>query len=97
MTRVPPTCSLFSGLHMAIVAGILLSVTLWLFGRRRPTYFLVTLGVLWGYAVLAGMSPSVMRAAIMVSLFLFGAYLGRQRSGITAVAFAAAIMVAIDP
>ena len=86
-----------SGLHMAIVAGILLSVAVWLFGRRRPTYLLMTLFALWGYAVLAGMSPSVMRAAIMVSLFLFGAYLGRQRSGITALASAAAIMVAIDP
>jgi competence protein ComEC len=86
-----------SGLHMAIVSGILLSASVWLFGKRRPTYFLLTLGALWSYAVLAGMSPSVMRAAIMVSLFLLGAYLGRQRSGITAVAFAAAIMVAIDP
>ncbi|MCK4361731.1 MAG: DNA internalization-related competence protein ComEC/Rec2 [Dehalococcoidia bacterium] len=86
-----------SGLHMAIVGGILLSVTLWLFGRRRPTYFLVTLSALWLYALLAGMSPSVMRAAIMVSLFIFAAYVGRQRSGITAIAFAAAIMVTIDP
>ena len=86
-----------SGLHMVIVAGIVLSASVWLFGRRRPTYFLVALGVLWLYAVLAGMSPSVMRAAIMVSLFLFGAYVGRQRSGITAIAFAAAVMVAITP
>jgi len=86
-----------SGLHLAIVGGILLSVAVWLFGRRRPTYFVVTLGALWSYALLAGMSPSVMRAAIMVSLFLFAAYVGRQRSGITALAFAAAIMVAIDP
>ena len=86
-----------SGLHMAIVGGIVLSVSVWLFGRRRPTYFLVTLGILWLYALLAGMSPSVMRAAIMVSLFLLAAYLGRQRSAITALAFAAAIMVAINP
>ena len=86
-----------SGLHMAIVAGILLSISVWLFGRHRPTYFIITLSILWIYALLAGMSPSVMRAAIMVSVFLFGAYLGRQRSAITAVAFAAAIMVAIDP
>ena len=48
---------------MAIVAGILLSDSVWLFGRRRPTYFLGTLGALWGYAMLVGMSPSVMRAA----------------------------------
>jgi competence protein ComEC len=86
-----------SGLHIGITAGIVLSVAVWLFGRRRPTYFLVTLGTLWTYAILAGMSPSVMRAAIMVSLFLLGTYLGRQRSGITALAFAAALMVTIDP
>jgi len=86
-----------SGLNMAIVAGILLSISVWLFGRRRPTYFVVTLSALWLYAVLAGMSPSVARAAIMVSLFLFGEYLGRQRSVITALAFAGAIMVAINP
>jgi len=86
-----------SGLHMAIVAGILLSVSVSLFGRQRPTYFLVTLSALWAYALLAGMAPSVMRAAIMVSLFLFAAYLGRQRSVMTALAFAAAIMEAINP
>ncbi len=86
-----------SGLHMAIVAGILLSISVSLFGRRRPTYFLATLSALWVYALLAGMAPSVMRAAIMVSIFLLGAHLGRQRTGITALAFAAAIMVAINP
>jgi len=86
-----------SGLHMAIVAGILLSISVSLFGRRRPTYFVVTLSALWFYALLAGMSPSVTRAAIMVSVFLFAAYLGRQRSVITALAFAGAVMVAINP
>jgi competence protein ComEC len=86
-----------SGLHMSIVAGIVLSAMVWLFGRRRPTYFYTTLVVLWGYAMLAGMSPSVTRAAIMVSLFLLGSYVGRQRSALTAVAFAAAVMVAINP
>ncbi|MBA7602405.1 ComE operon protein 3 [subsurface metagenome] len=86
-----------SGLHMAIIAGILLSVSVSLFGRQRPTYFLVTLCALWAYGLLAGMSPSVMRAAIMVSLFLFATYVGRQRSVMTALAFAAAVMVAINP
>lgn len=86
-----------SGLHMSIVAGIVLSFAVWLFGRRRPTYFYTTLFILWGYALLAGMSPSVTRAAIMVSLFLLGSYVGRQRSALTAIAFAAAVMVAINP
>jgi len=86
-----------SGLNMAIVAGIVLGIAVRLFGRRRPTYFVVTLLVLWLYAVLAGMSPPVARAAIMVSIFLLGAHLGRQGSSLTAICFAAAVMVAIDP
>jgi len=86
-----------SGLHMSIIAGIVLSLCVRLFGRHRPTYFIATLGVLWLYSILAGMSPSVLRAAIMISLYLLGAHLGRQRSGLTAVTFAAAMMVAFDP
>jgi competence protein ComEC len=86
-----------SGLHMAIVAGIVLGLAARLFGRHRPTYFIVTMLVLWSYAVMAGMSPSVARAAIMVSVFLVGIYAGRQGSGLTAVAFAAAAMAAVDP
>ena len=86
-----------SGLHMAIVSGVILSISVWLFGRHRPTYFIITITTLWVYALLAGMAPSVIRAAIMLSIFLLGIYLGRQRSAITALAFAAAVMVAIDP
>lgn len=86
-----------SGLHMAIVAGIVLGLAARVFGRHRPTYFIVTMLLLWAYAVMSGMSPSVARAAIMVSVFLVGIYAGRQGSGLTAVAFAAAVMVAVDP
>ena len=86
-----------SGLHLSIVAGILLSLGIWLFGRRRYTYLWLALGVIWLYALLTGMHPPVVRAAIMVSLFLTAELLGRQRSAITALAFAAAVMVGISP
>ncbi|MBA7664831.1 ComE operon protein 3 [subsurface metagenome] len=86
-----------SGLHLSIVAGILLSLGIWLFGRRRYTYIWLALGAIWLYAILTGMHPPVVRAAIMVSLFLTAELLGRQRSAITALAFAAAVMVGISP
>ncbi len=86
-----------SGIHVSIVAGIALSAGVWLFGRRRPTYFLLALGVVWLYVVLSGMSPSAVRAAIMGSLWLYANWIGRQRSAFTALAFAAAIMLAITP
>jgi len=86
-----------SGLHLSIIAGILLSLGIWLFGRRRYLYIWLALGVIWLYALLTGMQPPVVRATIMASLFLVAELLGRQRSAPTSLAFAAAIMVGINP
>jgi competence protein ComEC len=86
-----------SGLHLSILAGILLSMGIRLFGKRRYIYIWLALGVIWLYAVITGLNPPVVRGAIMASLFLSAELLGRQRTAITSLAFAAAIMVAIDP
>ncbi len=86
-----------SGLNLSILAGILISAGIWLFGRRRYLYIWLALGTIWLYAVITGMHPPVVRAAIMASLFLTAELLGRQRSAITSLAFAAAIMVGISP
>jgi len=86
-----------SGLHLSIVAGIMLSAGIWLFGRKRYIYVWLALGTVWLYALLTGMHPPVVRSAIMASLFLTAELLGRQHSAITALTFAAAIMVGISP
>jgi competence protein ComEC len=86
-----------SGLHLSILAGILLSIGIWLFGKRRYTYIWLALGVIWLYAIITGLNPPVVRGAIMASLFLSAELLGRQRTAITSLAFAAAVMVGIDP
>ena len=86
-----------SGLHLSIMAGILLSIGIWLFGRRRHIYIWLALSTIWLYALLTGMHPPVVRGVIMASLFLAASLLGRQRTVITSLAFAAAIMVGIDP
>jgi competence protein ComEC len=86
-----------SGLHLSIMAGILLSIGIWLFGRRRYLYIWLALGIIWLYTLLTGMHPPVVRGAIMASLFLSAELLGRQRTAITSLAFAAAIMVGINP
>jgi len=86
-----------SGHHLSIVAGILLSVGIWLFGRRRYTYIWLALTAIWLYALLTGMHTPIVRGAIMASLFLTTELLGRQRSAITALSFAAAVMVGISP
>jgi competence protein ComEC len=86
-----------SGLNISIVIAMFLSLGVLFFGRQRSTYIWLALAFTWLYTLLAGMNPPVIRAAIMGSLFLIAIYLGRQGSAIIALAFAAAVMVGIQP
>ncbi len=86
-----------SGLHLSIVTGILLAISSRFFGHRYHIYIWLVLVAIWFYAVITGMNPPVLRAAIMASLFLAAELLGRQRSAITALTFAGAVMVGINP
>jgi len=86
-----------SGLHIGIIIGILLSFGILIFGRQRSMYVWLALIAIWLYILLTGMRPPVIRGAIMGSLFLIAEYIGRQRSAFTALAFAAAVMVGIQP
>ncbi len=69
-----------SGLHVAILAYIiavaLFPLSLLRFHRLR---FVITIVLLWMYAVMTGLSPSVTRAVVMTSMILVG-YLFQQRS-----------------
>ena len=86
-----------SGLNIGIMAGVLLGIGLWLFGRRHYLYVWLALGAVWLYTLITGMSPPVMRGAFMASIFLVAEALGRQRSGAVGLFFTAAIMVGISP
>jgi len=86
-----------SGLHISIIIAMFLSFGILVFGRQRSIHIWLTLALTWLYTLLAGMHSPIIRAAIMGSLFLIAEYLGRQRSAIIALAFAAAVMVGIQP
>ncbi len=86
-----------SGFHLAIIGGTILGFSAWVFGRQRPTYLVVTLVMVWLYSALTGMQPPILRAAIMFSLYLAALWLGRPGSALTALAFAAAVMVGFNP
>ena len=86
-----------SGLHIALIGGLALSVAAALLGRKRQFYLLAPLAVTWGYAALAGFSPSVTRAAIMFTVLLAARAAGRQNASLPGIGFAAALMVAINP
>ena len=86
-----------SGLHVGVLLGIAMAVSRRVFGLRRQLYLIMPLGLMWMYALISGMSPSVTRAAIMGTVYLAALFLGRPRSILPALSFAAAVMVALNP
>ena len=86
-----------SGLHIGIVLALSLAVSRRVLGRRRQLYLLLPLILIWLYALISGMSPSAARAAIMGTVYLAALLVGRPRSVLPALGFAAAVMVAINP
>ncbi len=86
-----------SGQDFSMVISLLILGITKLVGRRHPMGFSVLLLSVWLYAALTGMPPSVLRAAIMVSLVLLALFVGRQPHLPGALLFSAAIMAALDP
>ena len=84
-----------SGFNIAIVAGLLAAIGDRTLGRRRATY--LSLGGIVLYTVLVGAAPSVVRAAIMASLYVLGRRLGRQTYALTSLSLAAAAMTLLNP
>jgi competence protein ComEC len=86
-----------SGQNLSIVAGLFVATGIWFFGKKRYIYIWLALAATWIYASLTGLDAPVVRAALMLSLFLFTDLVGRQRSVFPAVAFAASIMLIFNP
>lgn len=77
--RLSGTLHLFavSGMHVGIVAGLLMGLAA-LLGMPRHTAVIVVIPMVLFYAVLTGLSPSAVRAALMFSAFL-AAYAMREK------------------
>ncbi len=86
-----------SGLHVGVVMTLTLAAATGLLGRNHPLAIAVAALVVWAYAILSGLDPPVVRAAIMGSLFMAQGLLGRGMRGPTALLLAGAAMVVIEP
>ena len=86
-----------SGLHVGLLGGLAMAISILAFGRRHSTYLFIPLVMVLAYAALAGFAPPVTRAAIMFSVFIVGRVLGRGSHTIPALALAAMLMVALEP
>jgi competence protein ComEC len=84
-----------SGFNIALLAGLFTRLFSRLAGPRRGLLF--TLLGLAFYTVLAGASASVVRAAVMGSLGLYGRQIGRRQTGVNSLTFTALVMCLINP
>ena len=94
-----------SGLHTGIIYCILLGF-LTLGGRYKPLYenrlgrralSMTVIGVMWFYALLTGMTPSVVRAVLMVTIFETGRMFYRQAFSLNTIAAAAVLILIVKP
>jgi competence protein ComEC len=88
-----------SGLHVGILF-MFLSV---IFGKRNSSIpytilrLFIILALIWFYAFITGLSPSVIRASVMFSLFLIGKSFNRQLNSYNILAGSALLILVVDP
>ena len=87
-----------SGLHLGILLALGVGLFQRLLGHHTPLPLLLALALVWLYVLVSGAPASVVRAAIMGSIYLGALALGRPRDTLLpALALSAAAMTAVDP
>lgn len=87
-----------SGMHVGIVY-MALDLLMIVFGGKRLYWLkqLLIILLLWAYAFITGLSPSVTRATIMFTVVIFGKVFNRDTSVYNSLAFAALCILVYDP
>ena len=82
-----------SGMHLSCLVGFLLL----LLGRGKRGTFLLTLPVVVLVSLMAGCTPSIIRAAVMLMLVQLAPLFSRENDGPTALATALLVLLIFDP
>ena len=88
-----------SGMHLGLLYGVLTHLLAFAGNSpavRRVRSVLIIL-VLWAFTIFTGCGVSILRAAVMFSIYEAGALLGRARSGVDSMALSAIIITVADP
>ncbi len=88
-----------SGLHVGIIF-IAISSLIGVFDRKEKLTFMrlgLVLGVLWSYAIITGLSPSVVRAATMFSFVAVGKAFKRDSNIYNTLAGSALVLLIVNP
>ena len=87
-----------SGTHVGIIA-LIANIALFplaLMGYKKMRVITLIL-LLWSFALITGLSPSVVRAVVMTSIFMIARLIQRQSSGFNSLMTAAFLILAVSP
>ena len=88
-----------SGMHVGIIY-LLASFILGFIGKGKRMALirrLILLALIWFYALLTGLSPSIMRSTLMISFVIFGELIHRKGFALNSIAASAFVLLMIDP
>jgi competence protein ComEC len=87
-----------SGLHVGIIL-IIFQYLLGFFSRwiTRKQAVLCSVILIWGFGLLSGASPSVIRAVVMFSILALGQLLSRKNNGMNNLLLSAVLLLMYDP
>ena len=83
-----------SGLHIGLLGGVLLRIFSFLGKRRSRISVMVLMGF---YCIMTGCSVSVIRAVIMLYVFIFGKFISREYDLMSSAAFTACVILIHSP
>ena len=86
-----------SGLHAVILSLFIFKLLFFLKGRLNIVRIVVTIVILWAFAFITGLTPSVLRATLMFSFLQAGNLMKRPVNGINSVLASAFILILIRP
>lgn len=84
-----------SGLHLMIIYTVISLFVGW--RRFRTASQVLTVLSIWAFAFLVGLSPSVVRAAFMISIYALLSLGHRERMSVNTLMFTAIVMLLVNP
>ncbi len=84
-----------SGLHLMIIYGVITLVIGW--HRYHMATQVITVLAIWAFALLTGLSTSVVRSAFMISIYALLSLGYRERMSVNTLAFVAIVLLIINP
>ena len=84
-----------SGLHLMIIYGVISLLIGW--RRIRMLSQILIILSIWAFALLTGLSPSIVRSASMITVYALLSLGNREKMSVNTLAFVAIIMLVINP